>query len=54
MKLKKFIFTICLSGYGNNSDEAWIDAANCTFLEDSDTPKHYKEIEIESDEDEYS
>ena len=36
--MKKYLFTIRLVGFGNNEDEAWIDAIDATNLQEDSTP----------------
>jgi hypothetical protein len=47
--MKRYTFTVVLTGYGENEDQAWNDAVTSTCLEDDPTPDEY---EVEDDEDE--
>lgn len=43
--MKKYLFTIYLTGYGYDPDEAWMDAAEHTDLDSDTTPDDWREIE---------
>lgn len=50
--MKKYTFTITLTGYGNNADEAWLDATQATDLDSDPTPDDFEVEDEDEDEDE--
>lgn len=50
--MKEYTFTIVLTGYGDNPDEAWRDAVDATDLDSDPTPDDFTE-ESEESEDNY-
>ena len=48
--MKKYLFTVYLTGYGENPDEAWRDATEATNLDEDPTPDKDDYREIECDE----
>jgi len=48
--MKKYTFTVILTGYGSDENEAWSDAVTAACLEDDPTPEDF---EVEVDDFEY-
>jgi len=44
--MPKFLFTIYLTGYGEDVDKAWIDAASAADLMNDPTPDSDQYLEI--------
>jgi hypothetical protein len=48
--MKKYLFIIRLTGFGNNPDDAWRDAIESTNLDEDDTPEKDDIIELSEEE----
>lgn len=44
--MKKYTFTVILTGYGDNEDQAWRDAVESTYLDEDPAPDQF-EVEDE-------
>jgi len=50
--MKRYVFAITITGFGETPDEAWKDAVEATNLEDDPIPEEdiYDEYEMDDDE----
>ena len=51
--MKLHAFTVVITGWGGDRDEAWGEAVETTFLSHMDTPKESEIIDEMSDSDSY-
>ena len=49
--MNRYLFTVYLTGVGDNPDEAWLDAVEATNLDKDSTPDKSNYQIIEEDED---
>lgn len=51
--MKRYIFTVKLTGYGDNSDQAWIDAVEAACLDDDPPPLEFEIFDDDNESQEY-
>jgi len=45
--MKRYTFTVVLTGYGENEDQAWCDAVEATCLDNDPTPDEFEVEDID-------